>query len=227
MGVAAGSRGIRRGRLRPAQLAAAATLGVVVLAGCSHAGSAGGGPEVGGAGGAAGVTPVPTTAAVAGSGGAATGTPTMTSGGGSGFSVSLPAIAGSPTAGNSSGSTAAPAASSTSVRSNAWFATPSKNIACFLDAGGARCDIAQRSWTPPPKPSACELDWANGINLSARGASLTCAGDTVLGPTELLGYGRAIRVGDIVCTSLQSGMRCDDTATRHGFMLAREAFTIF
>src|SRR5690349_1137618 len=35
------------------------------------------------------------------------------------------------------------------------FRLPSGNIGCFVDATGARCDIAQHDWTGPPKPASC------------------------------------------------------------------------
>ena len=39
------------------------------------------------------------------------------------------------------------------------FTSPSGNIGCFIDVDYVRCDIAQRSWTPPARPADCEFDY--------------------------------------------------------------------
>jgi len=104
------------------------------------------------------------------------------------------------------------------------FSSPSRNIGCVLDRTGVRCDIAQRSWRPPPKPSSCPLDWGNGLSVGRRGkARFTCAGDTVLGSRRTLRYGRAIRRGRFRCVSRRKAMRCVNRRTGHGFALSRQA----
>lgn len=108
------------------------------------------------------------------------------------------------------------------------FTTPSKNIGCFVGADGARCDIAQKSWKPPPKPADCELDYGNGLAVDAeQKATVTCAGDTVLGSKEILPYGEAVRVGSFVCESQSVGVRCTNDKSGHGFTISREKFTLF
>src|SRR3954447_5769107 len=62
-----------------------------------------------------------------------------------------------------------------------FFRTPSKNIFCDLSASAVRCDIISKSWSRPAKPSTCELDWGNGMHITAGKAGFTCAGDTLIG----------------------------------------------
>jgi len=108
------------------------------------------------------------------------------------------------------------------------FVTPSKNIGCFVSAESARCDIAEKSWKAPPKPGNCNLAWGGGVSVDADGkAAIVCAGDTVLGGSQTLPYGESVRVGDFVCTSAQTGVRCVDEPSGHGFTLSRQAYKLF
>jgi hypothetical protein len=108
------------------------------------------------------------------------------------------------------------------------FQTPTHNIACALDADGVRCDIADKTWAPPPKPADCELDWGAGLFLTAKARGVVCAGDTVLDSSVLvLAYGDASRAGDFVCTSEQTGMTCVHQPTAHGFLLSRQRYQLF
>lgn len=114
---------------------------------------------------------------------------------------------------------AAPASAST------FFETPSHNIGCVIAAkSGARCDIREHAWTPPPKPKSCPVDWGFGLTVGQRGfARWVCAGDTVFGGKRVLGYRKSIARGDFKCTSYRNGVRCVNTRTDHGFKLARRA----
>jgi hypothetical protein len=38
-----------------------------------------------------------------------------------------------------------------------FFQSPSTNIGCGIDRQGVRCDIRERDWRPPPKPSSCPV----------------------------------------------------------------------
>ena len=105
------------------------------------------------------------------------------------------------------------------------FQTPSRNIGCIGDtaasANTVRCDIRTRSWSPPPRPKACRLDWGQGLSLDAAGrARFVCAGDTALNSGRRLAYGTAIRIGAIVCRSRVTGLTCRNAAG-HGFTLSR------
>jgi eukaryotic-like serine/threonine-protein kinase len=112
---------------------------------------------------------------------------------------------------------------------SARFVTPSGNIACFLGPGEARCDVRERSWQIPAQPADCELAYGTGALLRAgQEGQLSCVGDTVADPSlEVLEYGQAVRLGDIVCTSRETGVRCADERSRHGFAVARASYDLF
>ncbi len=111
---------------------------------------------------------------------------------------------------------AAPAGAAT------FFKTPSGNIGCVIAKSGARCDIREHAWKPPPKPRSCPVDWGFGLTVERRGvARWVCAGDTVFGGKRVLGYRESIRRGRFRCTSYRNGMRCVNLRNDHGFKLAR------
>ena len=109
------------------------------------------------------------------------------------------------------------------------FASPTGNILCGLDedTGTVRCDIGERDWDAPPKPSDCELDWGSGLVLGDEGVDFVCAGDAVGEPDRTLEYGESIRNGVIFCASAETGVTCEHVGTRHGFTLARAKYTVF
>jgi hypothetical protein len=108
------------------------------------------------------------------------------------------------------------------------FTSPSGNVGCIIDSAYVRCDIAERNWSPPPRPADCEFDYGQGISLS-RGeeAAFVCAGDTALGGGKPLDYGQSVSAGLMQCDSAESGVTCRDTKTGHGFTIAREAYRVF
>jgi hypothetical protein len=121
-----------------------------------------------------------------------------------------------------------PSANVTKKVTEANFQTPSKNIGCYLSVEAARCDIVKKGWTPPPKPADCELDWGNGVSVGQDGAAtITCAGDTVLGARTELGYGQSLQAGDFVCDSSSAAMRCSNVASGHGFALSMQQYDLF
>lgn len=139
---------------------------------------------------------------------------------------SSPAEVGSqPSAASGLGDRASPSA--TRIVESIQFSMPSRNIGCYLDKGTARCDIVTKGWEPPAKPADCRLDWGNGVSVGAADAAIVCAGDTVLGGTEILPYGQAVRAGDLVCESASAGVRCFNEPTGHGFTLSRQSYTLF
>jgi uncharacterized protein DUF6636 len=105
-----------------------------------------------------------------------------------------------------------------------FFQSPSGNIGCAIgERAGARCDIRNRDWQPPPRPPSCDFDWGNGLVVGRRGRGhFTCASDTTLGQGPRLGYGEAIRRGRFRCVSRRSGMRCVNRRNGHGFSLSRQ-----
>jgi hypothetical protein len=111
---------------------------------------------------------------------------------------------------------AAPAGAAT------FFETPTHNIGCVVSASGARCDIREHAWKPPPKPRSCPVDWGFGLTVGRRGfAHWVCAGDTVFGGKRVLGYRKSIRRGRFTCTSRRDGVRCVNRRNEHGFKLGR------
>ena len=115
------------------------------------------------------------------------------------------------------------------VDESAAFTTPTGNIECFIDKVSVRCDIAERDWEPPAPPADCELDYGQGVTLTAGGtAELVCAGDTVIGSGgQELAYGQTISAGLLRCESAESGVSCRDVETGRGFELSRESYELF
>ncbi|MBV8304307.1 MAG: hypothetical protein JOZ04_08865 [Acidimicrobiia bacterium] len=110
------------------------------------------------------------------------------------------------------------------------FRAPSGNIGCeMLATQSARCDSGDHSWSPPPKPADCPLDWGFGLQVATTGdAGFVCAGDTANDPSSpILPYGQRSRQGSFVCASAQTGMTCTNEATGRGFFLSRESYRLF
>ena len=117
----------------------------------------------------------------------------------------------------------------TAAQALVQFASPSGNIGCVLaKADGVRCDIREKEWRAPPKPSWCDVDWGGGVQVGARRrASYVCAGDTTLGASRKLAYGSSIRRGRYECFSRRTGMRCVNHRNGHGFKLSRQRVRLF
>ena len=108
------------------------------------------------------------------------------------------------------------------------FTSPSGNVGCMIDPQFVRCDVAERDWTPPPRPADCEFDYGQGISMSdGEEPEFNCVGDTAQGGTYTLEYGKSIAAGTLSCESAESGMTCRDSTTGHGFTIAREQYRIF
>lgn len=127
------------------------------------------------------------------------------------------------------GASAAMLTSPTATADLVGFTSPSGNIGCILTDEMVRCDIASRSWDPPPRPADCPdfTGYGQGITLSPTGpAAFVCAGDTTLGSGPALPFGQYEAGGGMSCNSEPSGMRCSNS-DGHGFVLAREAYQVF
>lgn len=109
------------------------------------------------------------------------------------------------------------------------FVTPTQNIGCSLAGDVARCDIDERSWSPPPRPASCDVDWGQGILVDDTGKGrFVCAGDTSRDlSAPVLAYGEDSRVGDFNCASRPNGVTCENRSTGHGFLLNRERYRLF
>jgi hypothetical protein len=103
----------------------------------------------------------------------------------------------------------------------AAFRTPSGTIGCVSESS-LRCDIRSGVRPRPPRPAACDLDWALGFSMGATGrASVVCAGDTAIEQgARVLRYGTRWSRGSLVCLSRRVGLRCANRSG-HGFFLSR------
>ncbi len=128
------------------------------------------------------------------------------------------------------------AATQAHAQQTVMFRTPSNNIHCMamFDKGKSQpddvvCDISKISSRPLlPKPADCEFDWGQRFILEPRGgAYMGCYSDWVGSDTSpVLGYGRSLQIGSIVCESSQQGLECRNGAGR-GFFLSRAKQSIF
>jgi hypothetical protein len=133
-----------------------------------------------------------------------------------------------PASGKNSDKAVGPVPTDREVHDLTGFVSPTGNVSCIIDADLARCDIMDRSWSPPPRPADCEFDYDQGISLApGEQAQFVCAGDTAFGADETLPYGQAIKAGVLRCESAQSWISCSDVRSGHGFSISREAYRLF
>jgi hypothetical protein len=109
------------------------------------------------------------------------------------------------------------------------FVTPSGNIACTMSTTRVRCDVAQNTWKLPTKPADCTADFGGGAVVEGTGSGeLVCASDTVADQgLKVLDYGTALWSDGVLCASRETGVRCENRQTRHGFQVARAAYDLF
>ena len=125
-----------------------------------------------------------------------------------------------------------------------FFHTADNNIACGMvkpqkknkrkhiprNPGEARCDVKNHSWTAPPRPSKCDLDWGFGIVVSGGFANYVCAGDTVADQSApVLAPGGSITLGPYTCTVPAipvTTVQCQNNATAHGFQVSADAVVL-
>ena len=126
--------------------------------------------------------------------------------------------------------TASGAAPSSDAGAYAGFVSPSNNIRCGMTSGpdgdGARCDIADKDWQAPPQPADCEFDWGSSLFLGEDDAGLACVSDAV-DASEVLAYGQSKRLGDVVCHSSRTGVRCEHLGSKRAFELSRARYSLF
>lgn len=115
-----------------------------------------------------------------------------------------------------------------SVESLVGFTSPTGAISCMLDSGYVRCDVQENTWDLPPRPADCEFDYGQGLSMTAgESPEVVCAGDTTAGAGAPLPYGESVTAGPIRCDSARDGVTCRDTASGHGFRVAREGYETF
>ena len=94
------------------------------------------------------------------------------------IAVAAAAVAMTPGVAMAQPNPAAPFPEDSTVTELTSFTSPSGNIGCYLDTDTVRCDIAERDWTPPPRPASCPdaVDFGQGVTLSVgRSATFVCA----------------------------------------------------
>jgi hypothetical protein len=69
------------------------------------------------------------------------------------------------------------------------------------------------------------------MTLHATGTTSVCRGLRCVGNSPenatVLAYGKSVRVGPFLCTSLHSGVRCAVAASGHGFLIGPKVFKSF
>jgi hypothetical protein len=115
------------------------------------------------------------------------------------------------------------------------FATPSGNIACYVnsgtagdatDPGQARCDIAQAGWSAPARPASCQGDWGHALTVGPDGSGFACVSDSAAND-NVVGYGSTQVRGAFSCDVEQTAVTCTDLDTGHGFAVSRERYQLF
>jgi hypothetical protein len=114
------------------------------------------------------------------------------------------------------------------------FQTPSHNVKCSLaqeadGKGWVRCDVYEHTWSFPPKPADCDLDWGSVATLANDGKPAkmgACVSDPAGGDT-VLAYGHALRLGDLECRSAANGLTCVDVRRGHGFVVSRSSYRVY
>lgn len=117
------------------------------------------------------------------------------------------------------------------------FKTPSGNIICGGDGknddgknwNGVSCFIQDFGGKPArPHPKDCEFDWGGQFELSHKGRTeMGCYSDYPYNPNPItLHYGESISGKGWKCTSLTTGLRCENRSG-HGFELNRNKQILF
>jgi hypothetical protein len=118
---------------------------------------------------------------------------------------------------------------STAHASSQNFQSPSGNIACILDSGGAACDIAEYTYQVPPGPECSKhIKWGNRFTLNAgQPGAMACHGDTLrVAGEQTLNYGQTLSAGSITCASDPSGMKCTDNSSGHFFQVSKDSYNL-
>jgi hypothetical protein len=129
------------------------------------------------------------------------------------------------------------------------IASPSGNVRCGMHRTETRCTVGEADWSLPRPPdcgtSEESADWepttlvmspAQRADPDAGDAVVGgfvadlgyCGTDSALGPDPIvLGYGTAVVMGDVRCTSLRTGLTCQDLRTGSGFRVSRAAALVW
>lgn len=126
----------------------------------------------------------------------------------------------------------APSSTATSAKKSdkkvSTFQSPSTNIACRIDAGTVRCDIAKKKFDTPKAPGDCSGKFGHSLFANSDSSRLECVTDTVLDPdAAVLAYGKKTSVDGVTCKSEETGVTCNVDATGHGFTVSSENYKLF
>lgn len=114
-----------------------------------------------------------------------------------------------------------------------------------------RCDVGRFTFSPPPRPVDCEWDWGQSLELGSS-ASFGCISDSIGGSASVekqnstawflppydslvsdsgadsvaLGYGRALMLGPLRCSSKSSGVSCRNEDSGAAFTVNRSAYSL-
>lgn len=112
------------------------------------------------------------------------------------------------------------------------FAAPSGNIICTISSTGVNCSIAKLEKSPEENANNCVGFIGYVVELRATGTNLPCVEKSQLpgaagSGMDVLDYEKKKTVNNFTCSSLRTGMRCEDTNTGRGFSLARAGIKTF
>jgi pimeloyl-ACP methyl ester carboxylesterase len=109
------------------------------------------------------------------------------------------------------------------------FTSPSGRFECGINpptAGYPAMAGCQGETNPvPPRPADCdpEISWGGGLYVDDTGeVDYVCAGGLMFGDgnSRVLPYGAVLAAEGMTCTSAETGMRCVNDRTGHGFRIA-------
>jgi len=109
------------------------------------------------------------------------------------------------------------------------FQSPTGNVGCSLNPGGATCEINSYTWFIPPPPDYL-VGGRGNVFLLARGAEPAAgvwhSDHQFPDGAPRLDYGQSRTAGTISCTSEPAGITCTDSSTGHFFRVSRESYRV-
>lgn len=114
----------------------------------------------------------------------------------------------------------------------AEFTTPSGNIWCTLGDDAASCQIGDTSYQPPAVDGCGDNDLVGRVlTVTDDQAEFPCPDGDIAGPPAgertVLEYEQVTAVGDFMCSSSETGVRCQSLVSGRGFTVARAGATTF
>jgi hypothetical protein len=109
------------------------------------------------------------------------------------------------------------------------FMSPSGRFSCGIlppshgDPGVAGCQGETKPVPPRPPDCSTEINWGGGLYVNDAGeVDYVCAGGLMYsdGNSKVLPYGAILTVAGMTCASAESGIRCVNDETGHGFRIA-------